>query len=160
MAYACLHMHMRMHMHLHMHMHMHMHMQHTSAHVHVHVHVKVSYQYVLLHPYTTPLPRARPPPSAHAPSQDGMLKVWRLRTGQCVRRFPKAHAQGITCVAFSRDSMQAPSRLAPTIARATRRAPAASPLSVPTFTTSAAPHFPASNLPLAGWPPAGGVGLV
>jgi len=35
-----------------------------------------------------------------------MLKVWRVRTGQCVRRFPKAHAQGITCVSFSKDSTQ------------------------------------------------------
>ena len=39
-------------------------------------------------------------------SQGGTIKVWRVRTGQCVRRFPKAHGQGVTCVAFSRDATQ------------------------------------------------------
>ena len=32
--------------------------------------------------------------------------MWKVRTGQCVRRFDKAHAQGITCLCFSRDSTQ------------------------------------------------------
>ena len=36
-------------------------------------------------------------------SQDGKLKVWRVSTGACLRRFEKAHQGGITSVAFSKD---------------------------------------------------------
>lgn len=37
-------------------------------------------------------------------SQDGQMKVWRVATGQCVRRFEKAHANGISAITWSKDS--------------------------------------------------------
>ena len=39
-------------------------------------------------------------------AQDGCIKVWRIRTGDCVKTFAKAHAQGVTCLALSRDGTQ------------------------------------------------------
>ncbi len=32
-----------------------------------------------------------------------MAQVWKVRTGQCLRRYEKPHTQGITSLAFSRD---------------------------------------------------------
>lgn len=39
-------------------------------------------------------------------SRDGKVKVWKVSDGVCVRKFVKAHSQGITSVAFSKDSLQ------------------------------------------------------
>ena len=40
-------------------------------------------------------------------SKDGKVKVWRLATGECVRRFAKSHGDGgAASLAFSRDGMQ------------------------------------------------------
>ena len=36
----------------------------------------------------------------------GDVKVWRLATGSCVRRFPTAHSAGVTSVEFVRDGTQ------------------------------------------------------
>ena len=37
-------------------------------------------------------------------SADGVLKVWQLHSGACVRRFGAAHAASVTSCAFSRDA--------------------------------------------------------
>ncbi|KAI8853356.1 putative vesicle coat complex COPI, beta [Chytridium lagenaria] len=39
-------------------------------------------------------------------SQDGNIKIWRVSTGQCIRRFISAHSQGVTSVKFSKDNTQ------------------------------------------------------
>ena len=39
-------------------------------------------------------------------SLDGEVKVWQVNTGQCIRKFEKAHPQGICSVVFNYDSSQ------------------------------------------------------
>ena len=39
-------------------------------------------------------------------SQNGMIKIWKISTGQCLRKFNQAHQQGITSVSFAKDGTQ------------------------------------------------------
>lgn len=38
--------------------------------------------------------------------QDGKIKIWKVRTGQCVKRIAPAHAQGVTSLFFTPDGTQ------------------------------------------------------
>lgn len=39
-----------------------------------------------------------------AGAQDGSVKVWKIASGRCLQRFDRAHQDGVTSIAFSKDS--------------------------------------------------------
>jgi WD40 repeat protein len=57
-------------------------------------------------PPSPPSPLTSPALLRPAGSQDGKVKVWRVRSGLCLRKFDHAHAQGVTCISVSRDGTQ------------------------------------------------------
>jgi len=48
--------------------------------------------------------------------KEGKIKVWRLSTGECIRRFAAAHPDGgVACVAFSADTSLSSLRQQPAV---------------------------------------------
>jgi WD40 repeat-containing protein SMU1 len=39
-------------------------------------------------------------------SEDGMIKIWSIKKGNCIRKMSNAHNQGVSCLQFSKDSTQ------------------------------------------------------
>ena len=39
-------------------------------------------------------------------AQEGQIKVRKIQSEQCFRRFERAHSKGVSCLSFSKDSCQ------------------------------------------------------
>jgi WD40 repeat-containing protein SMU1 len=39
-------------------------------------------------------------------SEDGMIKIWSIKKGNCIRKISDAHGKGVSCLKFSKDSSQ------------------------------------------------------